>query len=86
MKVRFNKLKFLLVGISALAIMAFTLNTTPPKITTMPPVEPSTTQEVIDAANTFKATLTATQVSSCFLTYSLTDAAKWSNFPIGIYD
>ena len=46
---------------------------------------PSTTQEVIDAANALKATLTATQVTSCFLDYSLTNAAKWSNFPIGIY-
>jgi hypothetical protein len=46
---------------------------------------PSTTQEVIDAANTFKATLTAAQVTTCFLPYTLADAAKWSNFPTGIY-
>jgi hypothetical protein len=51
----------------------------------MPPLSPTTTQEVIDAANAFKATLTATQVTTCFLNYSLADAQKWSNFPIGIY-
>ena len=46
MKVPFNKLKFLLVGISALAIMAFTLKPAPQQITTMPPLSPTTTQEV----------------------------------------
>jgi Protein of unknown function (DUF3500)/Secretion system C-terminal sorting domain len=85
MKVTFNKLKFLLAGVCALAIMAFTLKTTPQKETAMPPLGPTTTQQVIDAANAFKASLTAAQVPTCFLAYSLTDAAKWSNFPIGIY-
>ncbi len=52
----------------------------------VPPVDPSTTQEVIDAANAFKATLSSSQISSCFLNYSLADAQKWSNFPVGIYN
>jgi Protein of unknown function (DUF3500)/Secretion system C-terminal sorting domain len=86
MKVPFNKLKFLLVGISAFAIMAFTMNKKPQKTIGMPLPNPTTTQEVIDAANTFKATLTSTQVSMCYLDYSLTNAAKWSNFPVGIYN
>jgi hypothetical protein len=85
MKVRFNKLKFLFVGISALAIMAFTLNTKPQKTTAMPPLSPTTTQQVIDASNAFKATLTAAQVTTCYLDYSLASAQKWSNFPVGIY-
>jgi Protein of unknown function (DUF3500)/Secretion system C-terminal sorting domain len=86
MKVPFNKLKFLLTGVSALAIMAFTLKPTPQQTAVLPPPSPSTTQEVIDAANTFKATLTTTQVTTCFLAYSLADAQKWSNFPVGIYN
>ncbi len=81
MKVPFNKLKFLLVGISALAIMAFTLKPAPQQITTMPPLSPTTTQEVIDAANAFKATLSASQVTTTYLDYSFTNAIKWSNLP-----
>ena len=50
---------------------------------TMPP--PNTTQEVITASDAFKATLTTSQISSCYLAYSLADAQKWSNFPTGIY-
>ena len=47
---------------------------------------PTTTQEVINASDAFKATLTSAQVSSCYLAYSLADAQKWSNFPVGIYN
>lgn len=85
MKVSSTQIKFVLLGIAAWAIMAFTIEKTPQQIKGLPPVELTTTQEVIDAVNAFKATLSSTQISSCFLSYSLTDAAKWSNFPIGIY-
>jgi hypothetical protein len=87
MKVPITNTKFLLVGIVALVIMAFTRTFESEKPTiVLPPVGPSTTQEVIDAANAFRATLTAAQVATCFLTYSLTEAQKWSNFPVGIYN
>lgn len=86
MKVPFTKAKVFLLGIFALTIMAFTMNQPTLKTVEMPSVGPSTTQEVIDAANAFKATLTTTQVATCYLTYSLTEAAKWSNFPVGIYN
>ena len=85
MKVPFTKAKVFLLGIFALTIMAFTMNKPTPKTVEMPPLSPTTTQEVIDAANAFKATLTTTQVATCYLDYSLTNAAKWSNFPVGIY-
>lgn len=85
MKHSFAKMKYLFLGISALAIMAFTMKPTPQKTVAMPPLSPTTTQEVIDAANAFKATLTSTQVTTCFLSYSLANAQKWSNFPINIY-
>jgi hypothetical protein len=85
MKVPFTKTKFILFGFTVLSIMAFSLQNTPQKTVKMLPPAPSTTQEVIDAANAFKATLSASQVTACFLTYSLANAANWSNFPIGIY-
>ena len=82
-----TKAKLLLAVTCALTIMAFTFKDAPQQVSKMaPPLSPSTTQEVIDAANAFKTTLTTTQVASCFLTYSLTDAQKWSNFPVGIYN
>lgn len=37
--------------------------------------------KVVALANAFKATLTAEQVKVLQLSYSKTDAAKWSNFP-----
>lgn len=87
MKVPFYKMKFLLFSVSVLTIMAFTLKPKQEKkMAEMPPLSPSATQEVIDAANAFKATLTSTQISTCFLTYSLSEAQKWSNFPVGIYN
>jgi Protein of unknown function (DUF3500)/Secretion system C-terminal sorting domain len=86
MKVPFPKLNLLLVGFTTLSIMAFTLNDAPPKTTEMPPESPTTTQEVITAADAFKATLTAAQVTTCYLDYSLANAQKWSNFPVGIYN
>ncbi len=85
MKNLFSNIRFALAGLTILSIWAFTFRDTPQKTAVMPPPPPETTQEVIDAANTFKATLTASQVTTCFLAYSLTDAAKWSNFPVGIY-
>ncbi len=85
MKVSFTKMKLLLFGLSVAGIMAFTMKTPSQQTTVMPPLDPTTTQEVIDAANAFKATLTSTQVASCFLSYTFTNAVKWSNFPIGIY-
>ncbi len=87
----FKLMKFTLAVLCIALLFAFTANnnkTTSVGIkatTKMVAPPPSTTQEVIDAANAFKATLTATQVASCYLDYSLTNAAKWSNFPVGIY-
>jgi Protein of unknown function (DUF3500)/Secretion system C-terminal sorting domain len=86
MKQPVTKMKFLLLGISVLAVMAFTLKTERQKAVMMPPLEPTTTQEVVDAANAFKATLTSAQITSCFLSYTFADAQKWSNFPVGIYN
>ena len=45
------------------------------------PPPPSTTQEVIDAANAFKATLTTAQITTAYLDYSFANAVKWSNLP-----
>jgi hypothetical protein len=84
MKNLFPKIQFALAGFIALSILAFTFRDEVPKTTLMPP-PPETTQEVIDAANAFKATLTTAQIAACFLDYSLANAAKWSNFPVGIY-
>jgi hypothetical protein len=47
---------------------------------------PLTTQEVIDLAVAFKATLTAAQISTTQFNYSLTDAKKWSNLPDGLFN
>jgi hypothetical protein len=86
MKILFSKIQLAAAGLIVVSVMAFTFRNTPQQnAVVMPPPPPTTTQEVIDAANAFKATLSTTQVASCFLTYSLTNAAKWSNFPIGIY-
>lgn len=88
MTVSFTKTKLFLLASCTFTIMAFTLKDAPQQSVSLasPPPPPTTTQEVIDAANAFKATLTTAQITSCFLTYSLTDAAKWSNFPVGIYN
>lgn len=40
-----------------------------------------TTQQIIDLANTFKATLTSSQITSLQLSYSLSNAKTWSNLP-----
>lgn len=40
-----------------------------------------TTQEIIDLANTFKATLSASQITTLQLSYTLTNARTWSNLP-----
>jgi hypothetical protein len=48
---------------------AFTTNTT------------VSTQEIIDLANAFKATLTANQIATLQLNYTLTNARTWSNLP-----
>jgi hypothetical protein len=84
MKIFSTKIQFALAGLIMLSILAFTFRDTPQKTAVMPP-PPQTTQEVIDAANAFKATLSATEAASCFLSYTLADAKKWSNFPINIY-
>ena len=87
----FKLMKFIVAFLCTTLLFAFTANDnkkaaivvkTASKMVAPPP---STTQEVIDAANAFKATLSSTQATSCFLDYSLTNAAKWSNFPTGIY-
>jgi hypothetical protein len=39
------------------------------------------TQQIVDLANAFKATLTATQITSLQLSYTLTNARTWSNLP-----
>ncbi len=45
-------------------------------------LSPSTTQEVVNLANAFKATLSSTQLATAQLTYSLANAQKWSNLPV----
>lgn len=40
-----------------------------------------TTQEIIDLANTFKSTLTSSQLSTLQLSYTLSNAETWSNLP-----
>lgn len=82
-----NQIRFWRFALAILAIMAFTLKSEAPQRTMqMPPPGPTTTQEVIDAANAFKTTLTTAQQATCFLAYSFADAQKWSNFPVGIYN
>lgn len=44
--------------------------------------ESITTQQIVDLANAFKATLSATQIASLEYTYSLANAKKWSNLPV----
>jgi Protein of unknown function (DUF3500)/Secretion system C-terminal sorting domain len=45
-------------------------------------LSPSTTQEIVNLANAFKATLNASQLATAELTYSLANAKKWSNLPV----
>jgi Protein of unknown function (DUF3500)/Secretion system C-terminal sorting domain len=45
-------------------------------------LSPSTTQEIVNLANAFKATLSSTQLATAELTYSLANAKKWSNLPV----
>ena len=40
-----------------------------------------TTQEIVDLANAFKATLTTSQITTLESTYTLTKARTWSNLP-----
>jgi len=40
-----------------------------------------TTQDVVDLANTFKATLTSSQIATLQLSYTLSNAETWSNLP-----
>lgn len=40
-----------------------------------------TTQEIIDLANAFKATLTASQITTLQLSYTFANAKTWSNLP-----
>ncbi|MBL7817460.1 MAG: DUF3500 domain-containing protein [Saprospiraceae bacterium] len=86
MRTPFTKPKLWSLGFCTLLIMAFTFKDAPQQTVAAPPIGPSTTQEVIDAANAFKATLSSTQITTCFLSYSLSDAQRWSNFPVGIYN
>jgi Protein of unknown function (DUF3500)/Secretion system C-terminal sorting domain len=51
--------------------------TTPKKL-----LSPSTTQEIVQLAVAFKATLNASQLATAQLTYSLANAQKWSNLPV----
>lgn len=39
------------------------------------------TQEIVDLANAFKATLSASQITTMQLSYTLTNARTWSNLP-----
>jgi Protein of unknown function (DUF3500)/Secretion system C-terminal sorting domain len=50
--------------------------------TTQKLLSPSTTQEIVNLANAFKQTLTATQLITAQLTYNLANAQKWSNLPV----
>ncbi len=84
MKNLFSKIRFAVAVLIVLSIWAFKFRDSPQQTAVTPP-PPSTPQEVVDAANAFKATLTAAQVTTCYLDYSLTNAARWSNFPTGIY-
>ncbi len=40
-----------------------------------------TTQDIVDLANTFKATLTSSQIATLQLSYTLSNAETWSNLP-----
>jgi Protein of unknown function (DUF3500)/Secretion system C-terminal sorting domain len=83
MKNLFPKIQFTLAGFIALSILAFTFRDEAPKTVAMPP-PPETTQEVVDAANAFKATLTAAQIASLEIAWTTTAQARWSNLPCGL--
>lgn len=80
MKVTFNKIKLALIGLMAMAIMAFTFKDASPKMVAPPP-SPSTTQQLIDSINAFKATLTSAQLALVQRDYTLANAKVWSNLP-----
>lgn len=42
-----------------------------------------TTQQIIDLANAFKATISSSQIATLELAYTYTNAKTWSNLPIG---
>ena len=82
MKGSLSKTKLLLAFSCALTVMAFTFKDAPQQSVALaiaPP--PSTTQEVVDAANAFKVTLTTAQIATVYLDYSFANAIKWSNLP-----
>ncbi|MDN3676168.1 DUF3500 domain-containing protein [Flavobacterium paronense] len=87
MKLVFNSILTLSLGIliffglkssssNKLKTTEFNVNTSSLNTTTT-----VTTQEIIDLANAFKATLTASQITTLQLSYSLTNARTWSNLP-----
>ncbi len=72
--------------IAILTLMAFKK---PKKVTFSPPPVACETLTGIDKivclADAFKATLSASQLATVQLPYTLTDAAKWSNLPQSLY-
>ena len=81
-----TKTKLLLVLSCALTLMAFKLKDAPPHAVKLasPPPAPTTVQEVVDAANAFKATLTTTQITSLEIAWTTTSQARWSNLPCAL--
>lgn len=85
MKIVFNSL--ISFGFGCLLYMGYNGkingNTTPTQATTIQALPATTisTQEVIDLANAFKATLNSTQLATLQLSYSLANAKTWSNLP-----
>lgn len=80
-------MKYILLGVfaSVLSFFSFLNKNQEEKITFSPP--PAACEnltgidKIICLADAFKATLSASQLATVQLNYSLTDAAKWSNLP-----
>lgn len=61
---------------------AITQNIPLAKVSTAKTSENLSSQEVVNLANAFKATLSATQITTLQLDYTLANAKKWSNLPV----
>ena len=79
MKVLFTKTNLILIASCALTVVAFTFKDVPQQSVALAiaPLPPSTTQEVIDAANAFKATLTTAQIATVYLDYSFANRLRF---------
>ncbi len=80
------KITLSVFAVAMLALMAFKK---PEKVTFSPPPAACENLTGIDKivclADAFKATLSAAQLATVQLPYTLTDAAKWSNLPQSLY-